>query len=211
MHFTAAAILSVAALTAATPIQVRQVQLPDTVYGVDPSKPFYLGATSADQTASYTLQTFYADYPAGLLGIQAVLEGGPINATSPRANFTLVGNHYGTQLYAYAVGACTSPHGCPEDVLEWSNNEPQANSLLTFHVGVDEPSFGGLAFYGAYHGTDWEAGETDYLIGAGDTDFTKAFSVCDWPDNAEVKVLAYHGTNASCVGVTVNAFQVPGF
>lgn len=211
MHFTTAAVLSVAALAAATPIQVRQVQLPDTVYGVDPTKPFYLTAGTNDGTASYTLQTFYADYPAGVLGIQAVLEGGPIDVTLPRANFTLTGNHYGTQLYAYAKGACTSPHGCPEDILQWSNDEPQADSPLTFHLGVDAPSFGGLAFYGAYHGTDWEAGESDYLVGAADTDLTKAFTVCDWPDNADFKVLAYHGTNSSCLPVTVRAFQVPGF
>jgi hypothetical protein len=212
MHFAiAAAAVSVAALVSATPIKTRQVQLPDTVYGVDPSKPFYLSAYNADQTSSYILQPFYVDYTTGVLGLQAVLEGGPLNASSPRANFTLTGNHYGTQLYAYETGPCTSAASCDETPLQWSNDEPEADSLLTFHLGIDEPTFGGLNFYGAYRGGDFEAGESNYLVGQSDADLTKAFSVCDWDVNTELQVLAYHGTNTSCVAVTVNAYQAPGY
>lgn len=74
---------------------------------------------------------------------------------------------------------------------------------------MDEPSFGGLAFYGAYKGGDFEAEQLNYLVGAYDTDFTKAFAVCDWDLNAAVKVVAYHGSNSSCVPVIVEATQVP--
>ena len=212
MQFTIAAILSVATLAAAAPTNISQEpQIPDTVYGVDPSKPFYMTAYTADGASSYTLQPFYVDYLQGVLGLQAVLVGGATNASSPQANFTLTGNHYGTQLYAYETGPCTSAAYCDPSLLLWSNDEPAANSLLTFHLGVDEPSFGGLAFYGAYHGGDFEAGESNYLVGASDTDLTKAFTVCNWATNPEIQTIAYHGTNSSCVPVTVEAIQAPGY
>jgi hypothetical protein len=211
MQFTIAAIISISALAAASPIVIRQdPQIPDTPYGVDPTKPFYLTASSADGTNSYTLQPFYIDYLGGILGLQAVLEGGTINATSPRANFTLTGNHYGTSLYAYDTAPCTSAESCDTSLIPWSNDSPAANSPLAFHMGVDEPSFGGLAFYGVYTGGDFEAGERNYLVGAQDSDLTKAFSVCDSETTKGIQLIAYHGTNSSCVAVTIEAVQTPG-
>ncbi|CAJ2509384.1 Uu.00g144100.m01.CDS01 [Anthostomella pinea] len=208
MIFTTTIILSLAALAAASPITPRQEpQQPATVYGVDPSKPFYLYAYTTDYTSSYILQPFYTS--VSQLGLQAVPEGG--NATaSPQANYTLSGSHYGTQLYAYRPGICTSMASCPTDppALQWSNDEPVDGAPLTFHIGVDEPNFGGLGFYGAYHGGDFEAGTDNYLVGGGDTDLAGAFSVCDLAANSAVKLLTYHGANSSCVAVTVNAYQV---
>lgn len=133
------------------------------------------------------------------------------NATSPQANFTLTGSHYGTQLYAYAAGPCTSAAYCDDTPLQWSNTRPAVNGILTFHIGTDTPSFGGLNFIGAYHGGDFEAGETNYLLGAADTDWTKAFTVCDWANYPTLKTITYHGTDSSCVPVTVRAVQVGSF
>lgn len=212
MISTLATIISISALVTAAPTTTRQEpQIPDTVYGVDPSKPFYLSAYTTDGTSSYTLQPFFSNYLEGILGLQAILEGGTTDISSPQANFTLAGNHYGTQLYAYSQGPCTSAASCDSSLLQWSNDEPSSNSLLTFHQGVDEPTFGGLALFGKYAGGDFEAAEEDYLIGEDDTDFTKAFAVCDWVVNPEIQVVVYHGTNSSCVPVIVTASQVPGF
>ncbi|KAH9906405.1 hypothetical protein F4778DRAFT_778799 [Xylariomycetidae sp. FL2044] len=208
-------LLSAATLATSSPILMteRQTQLPDTVYGVDPAKPFYLSATTADSSTTYVLQPYYYSVFPNLIGLQAL---DPSDATGtqpadPRANFTLTGNHYGTQLYGYKPAVCTSAGFCPSDPpsLQWSNDEPEDNRALTFHQGVDAPSFGGLAFYGAYRGGDFEAGEANFLVGAADTDLAAAFTVCDGVDNPSISVLAYHGTNSSCVPVTVRAVQVP--
>ncbi|KAI0143797.1 hypothetical protein GGR57DRAFT_339926 [Xylariaceae sp. FL1272] len=203
----AAVTLALAAVASTTPIARRQAQQPDTVYGVDPAKSFYLSAYDGSE-GYYTLQPFYVSGIA-TLGLQTVLEGGSTNASSPRANFTLSGSHYGTQLYTYKPGICTSAASCPTDPpnLVWSNDSPVDNQYLTFHQGVDQPNFGGLAFYGAYHGGDFEAGESNYLVGAGDSDLTAAFSVCDLTTNTDIRILSYHGTNSSCVPVTVTAYQ----
>lgn len=216
MKFAVATVISASALlVAAAPSIKRQgPQLPDTVYGVDPAKPFYLTAYTAGDASAYTLQPSILDITAGLVGLEAVLEDdspSSTNVSSPRANFTLTGNHYGTQLYAHEIVPCTSSAFCPQGLAQWSNDKPVENSVLKFHLGVDEPSFGGLAFYGQYTGGDFEAGETDYLVGADDTDFTKAFTVCDFGDDASTQVIVYHGTNSSCVPVTVTAVQVEGF
>ncbi|KAI1333880.1 hypothetical protein F5Y15DRAFT_403751 [Xylariaceae sp. FL0016] len=198
--------LALATLGSTSPITPRQAEEPDTVYGVDPAKPFYLTAHTNDGSSSYTLQPFVGE-PSSLK-LQGVLDD-VVNASTPRANFTLSGSHYGTQLYAYAAGICTSAASCPSDPppLTWSNDEPVDNEYLTFHSGVDEPNFGGLAFYGAYHGGDPEAGEDNYLVGSGDLDLTGAFSVCDLTTNADTKILTYHGTDSSCIAVTVKAIQ----
>ncbi|KAI0481346.1 hypothetical protein GGR56DRAFT_672364 [Xylariaceae sp. FL0804] len=214
MKSAAIAALSLLSLASASPVRrPRQLEAPDTVYGVDPSQPFTLTATTADTDEGFTLQPIYGDTFGGTVVLQAVTTGS--NATaSPAANFTLSASHYGTQLYAWYPGLCTSAAYCPPSPVpnqRWSNDEPVANRPLTFHPGLDEPNFGGLALYGAYRGGDPEAGETNYLVGEGDSDFTAAFALCDWTVNPEIKVLGYHGTNASCEAVTVNAYQVAGY
>ncbi|KAK8083841.1 hypothetical protein PG996_002622 [Apiospora saccharicola] len=212
---------ALAGLSAASPIGARQTKgphMPKTVYGVDPTKPFYLTAdTLGDNAKEYYLLPTYLDMTTSLLGLSAVE---PEYAPTPRANYTLIGNHYGTQLYAYATLPCTSPTGCPgSSMLQWSNASPAsgepspAAKALTFQQGVQQPSFGGLAFYGEYTGGDFEAGETNYLVGAGDSDFTKAWALCDYPEGnpARYDVLTYHGAgefDAACKPVTVRASQV---
>lgn len=216
MKFTLATFMSASALlVTAAPTKPRQEpQLPDTVYGVDPTQSFYLTAYTAGGPSAYTLQPFFYNFLAGIIGLQAVLINefsNSTNASSPQANFTLTGDHYGTQLYTYETIPCTSAASCATGLAQWSNNEPVANSPLTFRLGVEEPSFGGLAFYGQYTGGDFEAGETNYLVGADDTDFTKAFTVCNYGPDPSIQLIAYHGTNSSCVPVTVTAVQVGSF
>ncbi|KAK8126563.1 uncharacterized protein PG998_002322 [Apiospora kogelbergensis] len=178
---------ALAGLASASPIGVRQSKgphIPKTVYGVDPSKPFYLTADPVDGGKQLYLVPTFLDFTT--LGLSAVEPeyAGP----GPRANYTLVGNHYGTQLYAYSPLLCTSPTGCPgSQTMQWSNASPQSAeaspppAALTFQQGVQTPSFGGLAFYGEYTGGDFAAGETNYLVGASDSDFTKAWALCDYP------------------------------
>jgi len=95
--------------------------------------------------------------------------------------------------------------------LTWSNDEPKVNSLLSFHVGVEEPTFGGLRFLGVYTGGDFEAGESNYLIGAEDTDWTRSWTVCGLDTNEAIQLITYQGTNGSCVPVTIRAVQVGAF
>ncbi|KAK8087852.1 hypothetical protein PG997_002813 [Apiospora hydei] len=185
---------ALAGLASASPIGARQSKgphMPKTVYGVDPTKPFYLtadtvGGEGAGAGKEYYLLPTFLDMQTSLMGLSATE---PEYAPTPRANYTLTGNHYGTQLYAYASLPCTSPTGCPGSTrLQWSNVSPQsaepataAPAAMTFQQGVQQPSFGGLAFYGEYTGGDFAAGETNYLVGAGDSDFTKAWALCDYP------------------------------
>lgn len=201
-----------AGLASAAPLaellRTRQVvQFPETVYGVDPRLPFYLWAVPAG-AAPQALQPFYYDFAAGELGLQAA--GGAVAPAEPRANFTLTANHYGTQLYAYAPAPCGSSAFCDAARLLWSNDSPAPGRALTFHPGRDAPNFGGLAFYGAYRGGDFAAGEANFLVGAADTQLDGAFALCPWAPNPLVRVLTYRGAgrNASCVPVTVSATQV---
>lgn len=213
---------ALAGLAATSPIGARQAKgphIPKTVYGVDPAQPFYLTADTVGAAAAeeYYLIPTYLDMATGELGLAAVE---PAYAPAPRANYTLVGNHYGTQLYAYAALPCTSPTGCPGSaVLQWSNASPASAEAapparaLTFRQGVQHPSFGGLAFYGEYTGGDFAAGETNYLVGAGDSDFARAWALCDYPQGNPPRhdVLTYHGAAgfaADCKPVTVRANQV---
>lgn len=212
----AALVALTASLASAVPLaellRTRQVvQFPETVYGVDPRLPFNLWAVVAGG-ASSALQPFYYDFAAGVLGLQAV--GGVVAPATPPANFTLVANHYGTQLYAYAAAPCGSSAFCDATRLLWSNDSPVAGRALTFHPGRDAPNFGGLAFYGAYHGGDFAAGESNFLVGAADTQLDGAFALCPWAPNPVVRVLTYRGSgggrggNSTCVPVTVSATQV---
>lgn len=213
---------ALAGLATASPIGARQAKgphMPKTVYGVDPTKPFYLTADTVGggEAKEYYLLPTYLDMATSLLGLSAVE---PDYAPTPRANYTLIGNHYGTQLYAYATLPCTSPTGCPgSSMLQWSNTSPASAEAsppakaLTFQQGVQQPSFGGLAFYGEYTGGDFAAGETNYLVGAGDSDFTKAWALCDYTEGnpARYDVLTYHGAgpfDVACKPVTVRANQV---
>ncbi|KAK7989911.1 hypothetical protein PG989_010226 [Apiospora arundinis] len=214
---------ALAGLAAASPIGTRQTKgphMPKTVYGVDPTKPFYLTADGVGGESAgkeyYLIPTFLDFTTLGLSAVEPAYA-----PPGPRANYTLVGNHYGTQLYAYSPLLCTSPTGCPGSfVMQWSNASPQtadanpAPKALTFNQGVQTPSFGGLAFYGEYTGGDFAAGETNYLVGAGDSDFTKAWALCDYPQGNPPRqnVLTYHGAagfDAACKPVTVRANQVP--
>ncbi|KAK7941349.1 uncharacterized protein PG986_013736 [Apiospora aurea] len=197
---------ALAGLASASPIGARQGKgphMPKTVYGVDPTKPFYLtadivGAEGAGAGKEYYLLPTFLDMQTSLMGLSATE---PEYAPTPRANYTLTGNHYGTQLGAM----------CPPQSAE---PETAAPAAMTFQQGVQQPSFGGLAFYGEYTGGDFAAGETNYLVGAGDSDFTKAWALCDYPQGNPPRydVLTYHGAaafDAACKPVVVRANQVP--
>lgn len=197
MHSAAVALLGLTALTAATPINTLQARQStyDGGYSVDPTLPFYLYGYAAD--ATYTLQPFFND--AGALGLQAVVEFSD-DVSDPQANFTLSANRYGSQLYAYFAEA-----GTEAPLVQWSNVPPTDNEPFTFKVGITYPTYGGIAFYAHYQGVDFVRGYDNYLIGYAETDLTKSFNVCD--DSAGNKVLVYHGTDSSCVAVSVHAAQ----
>lgn len=203
MYSAIVSLLGVAALGAASPLNnlnTRQtVVSPATVYGVDPSQMFHLYAgPDATSSATYVLLPMVINNNQSRVGLSAVE---PSNVGSFAANYTLVGNHYGTQLYAHSTGRT------PDIKLDYSNEPPQENTPLSFHLGVDTPNVGGLAFYGKYVSSDFAAGQSNFLLGDDDTDFTKAFSVCVNPENTQTKLLVYHGTDSSCEPVVVRAQQ----
>lgn len=80
MQLIIAATLAVATMAFAAPTNVGRQgpAIPETVYGVDPKSPFYMSAIAADEETTYTLQPFYVDYVGGVLGLQAVVDGGPM-------------------------------------------------------------------------------------------------------------------------------------
>jgi hypothetical protein len=203
MHFSIITPLGLAALVASSPVNHlngrQTVATPDTVYGVDPSQLFHLyAATDATSSPKYVLNPIVLNNNQSTVGLQAVLLGG---SGSLAVNYTLLGNHYGTQLYAHLTGHT------PDVKLDYSNDSPMENAPLSFHIGTDHPNAGGLGFYGKYVSSDADAGQYNYLVGDADTDFTKAFSVCVNAQNTQTRLLVYHGTDSSCEFVTVRAVQ----
>jgi hypothetical protein len=200
MQYSAAACLflalSVSALPTLPTIEQRQTQGSVYPYGIDPTKPFTLTAISADGATGYNFKSYFTAKNPDTVAL------GAISDEKPGSNFTIVANHYGTQLSVYQ-----KPSGGASAVA-FGNYAPVENTLLTFHEGINTPNFGGLAFYGQYLGGDFEAGIKDILSVGGAQTLTP-YKVCNKPAGQGAgKALFYGGTDASCVSVIVYAYPV---
>ncbi|KAI9686441.1 MAG: hypothetical protein M1820_010637 [Bogoriella megaspora] len=200
MHFSTLTTLLLPLSTAALTSLVRRQQQPAFPYGIDPSKPFVLRALTTDGETSYNLGSYYTDKTSNTVGLYAAPEDLSGASNPPGSNFTLVANHYGTQLSVYQA----PPTGGA--AVAYGNYPPTKGQLLTFHQGINEPNFGGLAFYGQYLGGDFEAGFTD-ILGVGLELSLQPYTVCNKPrGQGNGKALFVEGTDKSCQRVTVYAY-----
>ena len=201
MQLTVLTTLFVPFLVSAAPayLQSRQITTPPYPYGIDPSKPFTLSAITADGETGYTLAAYSSNQTSNTVALQALVQ--PASGAQPiGSNFTLVANHYGTQLSVYQV----PPSGGA--AVAYGNYPPTSGQLLTFHQGINEPNFGGLAFYGQYLGGDPEAGTND-ILGVGEETTLQPYTVCNIPaGQGSGKAVFVEGTAEDCQRVTIYAY-----
>ena len=158
-------------------------------YGIDPTQPFNIIALNRTR-APYGWQINTYQISSNQIGLRAYLrDDDPPSA--PPSRFTLVANHYGTQLHTI-FGRTV-----------YSSDTPSTRKPYTLHGGHDNELFeGNLDFLGSYRGDDPDVPSANYIKVYGDLNLND-FPIC--PGGGGKQIVEYQGRSARCISVVLTA------